>query len=66
MNEPLSIPRYFSWLSAHGPNASNSTGRQKAVPIVCDYLLRFDSAAAVTISLWVVTVLVISVTKSVV
>ena len=36
-------------LSAHKPKALKKAGCQKAVLIVCEYLWRFDPAAAATI-----------------
>ena len=66
INEPSRTSSQFSSLSEHGPKASKRAGWRKAVPTVCDWQWRFDSAAAATISSCVYTVMVIPVMNSVI
>ena len=53
-------------LLAQEPKVSNRATCWNLVPTVCDCLLRLDPAAATTISSWVLIVLVIPETKSVI
>ena len=66
MKEPPKTPSQFSLLLTQGPKASNRVNCQNAVPIFCDCFLRFNLVAAAMITSWMVTVLIIPVTKSVI
>ena len=66
MKEPSRTPRQVSSLSAQRLKASNRVDCHTVVSTVCDCLLRLDLTAVVIISSWVLTVLVILVTKSVI